>query len=170
MNLTKLCLEIFLFRIIDVTLATFGTVLTVKNKRIASMIIGFIDALIWFFVVKEAISTKIPSLWIAFSYAGGYAIGIFIGTTLSNKLINGLLLVQVVLDKANEKSIDKIRDNGFAVSQINCVGKDKSKRLMLFIEVEKRKLNNLKNVINKIDDSAFMIVNDTRYVTNGFFN
>ena len=64
MNLSKLCLEIFFFRIIDVTLATFSTILTIKNKRIASTIIGFINALIWFFIVKEAINTRITSLWI----------------------------------------------------------------------------------------------------------
>ena len=169
MNLIKLCLEIFFFRIIDVTLATFSTILTVKNKRIASTIIGFIDALIWFFIVKEAINTKIPSLWIAFSYASGYAIGIFVGTTLSNKFINGLLLVQVVLDKKHEKDVDKIRNDGFAVSQINCIGKNKSKKVMLFIELEKKRFNNLKKIINKIDDKAFIIINDTKYVTNGFF-
>ncbi len=169
MSLITLCIKIFIFRIIDVTLATFSTVLTVKNKRVASTIIGFIDALIWFFIVKEAINTKVDSLWIAISYASGYAIGIFIGTTLSNKYINEFLLVQVILDKKYKKSIEIIRDNGFAFSQIDCVGKNNSKKMMLFIELEKRYFNNLKKTINEIDKNAFVIINSTKYVTNGFF-
>ena len=87
MNILRMCIIIFFARVIDVSLATFVTVLTVKGKRALATIIGFIDVLIWFLVVKEALNTDIKSIWIAFSYAGGYALGTFIGTTLSNKLI-----------------------------------------------------------------------------------
>lgn len=169
MNLYSLCFKIFFFRIIDVSLGTFVTVLTVKNKRTIATIVGFIDVLIWFFVVKEALNTNETSILIALSYAFGYAFGTFIGTTLSNKLINGMISVQVVLDKLPKRKIDEIRNNGYAVSQIDCVGKDNSKKIMLFIEVSKKNFNNLKSIIKNIDDKAFIVVNDTRYVVNGFF-
>ena len=166
MNLYSLCFKIFFFRIIDVSLGTFVTVLTVKNKRTIATIVGFIDVLIWFFVVKEALNTNETSILIALSYAFGYAFGTFIGTTLSNKLINGMISVQVVLDKLPKRKIDEIRNNG---SQIDWVGKDNSKKIMLFIEVSKKNFNNLKSIIKNIDDKAFIVVNDTRYVVNGFF-
>lgn len=165
----KLCFKIFFFRIVDVSLGTFVTVLTVKNKRLIATILGFIDVLIWFFVVKEALNTNSSSIFIALSYAFGYALGTFIGTTLSNTLINGMISVQVVLDNKYISEINKIRAEGYAVSQIDCLGKDNSKKIMLFIEVGKKNLNNLKAIIKKIDNKAFIIVNDTRYVVNGFF-
>lgn len=169
MNLLSLCIKIFFARIIDVSLATFVTVLTVKGKRLVATILGFIDVIIWFLVVKEALSTDIKSIWIALSYAGGYAFGTFIGTTLSNKLIGGKISVQVVLDQVSSSKINKIRDKGYAVSQIDCTGKDDIKKLMLFIEVDKKYLDNLKDTINEIDKNAFMVVNETKYVVNGFF-
>lgn len=170
MNILFLCLKIFFFRIVDVSLGTFVTVLTVKNKAKMATIIGFIDVLIWFLVVKEALNTNVNSIWIAISYAGGYAAGTFIGTYLSNKLIRGKISVQVITDYLTNNKVDEIRENGFAISQINCTGKNNTKRTMLFIEVDKRKLNELKTIIKKIDKNAFIVINETKLVENGFFN
>ena len=161
MRILSICLIILFARIVDVSLSTIVTVLTVKSKRVLATVLGFIDVIIWFLVVREALTTSIKSIWIAISYALGYAIGTFIGTTLSNKLINGKVSMQVVLDEKNESKINEIRDKGFAVSQVNCTGKDNAKKLMLFID--------LKNIINKIDENAFMVINETKYVVNGFF-
>ncbi len=169
MNVLQICLIIFFARMIDVSLGTFVTVLTVKSKRILATILGFIDVLIWFFVVKQALTTEIKSMWIAISYALGYAIGTFIGTTLSNRLINEKVCMQVVLDEAYENKINNIRNKGYAVSQVDCTGKDGIKRIMLFIELDKKHLNNLKSIIRNIDEKAFFIVNETKYVSNGFF-
>lgn len=169
MKILSVCMIIFFARIVDVSLGTFVTVLTVKSKRILATILGFIDVIIWFLVVREALTTDIKSIWIAISYALGYAIGTFIGTTLSNKLINGKMSMQVIIDKENENQINEIRDKGFAVSQVNCTGKDNAKKLMLFIELDKKHLDDLKNTINEIDKNAFIVINETKYVVNGFF-
>lgn len=169
MSLFLLCTKIFIARIIDVSLATFVTILSVKGKRFVATILGFIDVIVWFLVVKEALNTNINSIWIALSYAGGYATGTFIGTTLSQKLIKGKISVQVILDHASKKEIEKIREAGYAVSEVSCTGKDNAKKLMLFIEVDKKNLNDLKRKIKLIDNNAFIIVNETKYVENGFF-
>ena len=169
MNILRMCIIIFFARVIGVSLATFVTVLTVKGKRALATIIGFIDVLIWFLVVKEALNTDIKSIWIAFSYAGGYALGTFIGTTLSNKLIDGKISAQVIINSDSINEVEKIRKAGFAVSQIDCTGKDNAKKLMLFIELDKKHLDDLKDIINKIDKDAFMVINETKYVLNGFF-
>ena len=164
-----LCIKIFFARIVDVSLATIVTVLTVKNKRLIATILGFIDVIIWFLVVKEALNTNIKSIWIALSYAAGYAAGTFIGTTLSNSLIKGKVSMQVIMNYTSEEEINKIRNEGFAVTKVNCKGKDNVKKLMLFIETEKKHLNNLKKIIISIDKNAFLVVNETKFVENGFF-
>lgn len=169
MNLFVMCCKIFFVRIIDVSLGTFVTILTVKGKRTIATVIGFIDVLIWFLIVKEALNTGINSIWIAIAYSGGYAVGTFVGTTLSDKLIKGKVEVQVVLDNKYEDEINAIRNSGYAVSQVDCTGKDNTKKAMLFIGADKKDLNDLKRTIRKIDNKAFMIINETKYVENGFF-
>jgi hypothetical protein len=75
----------------------------------------------------------------------------------------------VVIDESESQNVEKIRDAGYAVSQVNCTGKDNAKKLMLFIEVDKQHLNDLKEIVKKIDKDAFLIINETKYVENGFF-
>lgn len=167
--LLSLCLKIFLARIIEVSLGTIVTVLTVKNKRIIATILGFIDVIIWFMVVREALMTNVKSFWIALCYANGYAIGTYLGATLSNKLINGKISMQVILDDVKKEKIDDIRNKGFAVSQVDCIGKDDSKKTMLFIEVDNKNLDSLQRSIKQIDKNAFIVINESKAVVNGFF-
>ena len=88
---------------------------------------------------------------------------------LSNKLIDGKISAQVIINSDSINEVEKIRKAGFAVSQIDCTGKDNAKKLMLFIELDKKHLDDLKDIINKIDKDAFMVINETKYVLNGFF-
>lgn len=170
MNILNLCIKIFFARMIDVTLSTFVTVLTVKGKRMLATILGFFDVIVWFIAVKEALNTDIKSMWIALSYASGYAAGTFIGTSLCNTLIKGKVLIQVIIDNKFQDKIDDIRNEGYAVSVINCTGINNQTKKMLFIEVDKKKINDIKNLIKEIDNKAFFIVNETKFVENGFFN
>ena len=53
MELLVLCIKIFLVRILDVSLGTLRTMFVVKERRFLASIIGFIEALIWFLIVKK---------------------------------------------------------------------------------------------------------------------
>ena len=169
MNFFLLCINIFLVKIIEVSLNTIVTLLTVKNKKIIATILGFIDVIIWFMVIREALSSNYDGIIIAIVFASGHAIGTYTGTLLSNKLINTKILMQVVTEVTAKEKIDEIRDKGYAVSVINCTGKNDSKKLMLFIELDSKKINNVQNAIKEIDKNAFIVINETQNVINGFF-
>jgi len=165
-----LCLKIFFVRILDVSMGTFRTILTVKGKTLFASIIGFVEVFIWFVIVKEALNTDETSIFIAVAYALGYATGTFIGGKLSKKIISGNLSVQVVTDKATELA-EALRNNGYAVTVIDVEGKDNTlDKFMLFIEINNKNLNHLQKIVKEIDSSAFMVVNETKHVQNGFMN
>ncbi len=170
MNLFFLCIKIFLARIIDVSLGTFRTIITVKGHSLYASLIGFIEMLIWFLVVKEALNTIETGIWIALAYALGFSTGTYIGSILSNKFIKGKLSVQVITTSHNYKLIDKLRENGYGVSVLNINGKNKEEdKYMLFIEIDNYKLEKLQKMIRQNDSKAFLVVNETKYVQNGYF-
>ena len=56
MSFFLLCLKIFFCRILDVSMATFRTVITVKGKNAIAALIAVFECLIWFFIVREALN------------------------------------------------------------------------------------------------------------------
>ncbi len=160
---------IFLARILDVSLGTVRTILLVKGRKGAASMIAFIEISIWFLIVREALTLAIDHPWIIFAYAGGFTAGTYFGSVLSEKYITGTLNVQVISCK-NDELVDAIRSNDFAVSVVDVRGLEKEiTRVMLFIEIDKKDLNELRKVIKEVDEQAFVIVNETKYVQNGYF-
>ena len=96
MDILFLCIKIFLVRIIDVTLGTLRTIITVKDKVFLASVIGFFEVLVWFLIAKEALDTEIDSIFIGIFYALGFATGTYIGGKISRKVIKGNFLVQVI--------------------------------------------------------------------------
>lgn len=168
MNMLFLCLKVFGARILDVSLGTVRTVLTVKGKKGYASLIGFIEVLIWFIVVQEALNTEEAGLLIAVFYAGGFATGTYIGGFISQKLIPGAFGVQVVTSTKNISMVDTLRKAGYAVSVLDVKGQDNEK-LMLFIEIDKKRFDHLQHLVKSIDEKAFLVVNETKMVQNGYF-
>ena len=84
MEILILCLKIFFVRIFDVSLGTARTIIMVRGKGFLASIIGFVEVLVWFLIVREALNTNVESIWIAISYSLGFATGTYIGSLLSN--------------------------------------------------------------------------------------
>jgi len=170
MAVLLICLKIFLVRIIDVSLGTIRTIFIVKEKKLIASIIGFAEVLIWFLIVKEAITLDESSIYIAIAYASGFAAGTYIGSFISQKLITGKVMVLVFTTIIDDTLIDEIRNNGFGLTVLFYKGINGSKDgRMLNISVDKSKEKKLKDLIKKFDDDAFIVVNESKYVENGYF-
>ena len=164
-----LCVKIFFARIADVTLGTIRTNYSVRGKTMLAGLIGFFEVFIWFLVVKEALNSEINSIWIVIAYSAGYATGTILGTYISNTLVNSLISVEVMTKETSRESIDKIRKEGFGVSVVETVNTyNEEEANILFITLNSRNLNKLKRIIREIDEKAFVVINETKVVQNGY--
>lgn len=169
MEVLLLCIKIFCVRIFDVSLGTMRTIITVKGKTKLASLIGFIEVFIWFVIVREALNTDSSSIFVALSYAGGYASGTLVGGLLSERFINGNLTVQVILSNNDDEVVTSIRKAGYAVTVLDVRGQEDTPKYMLFMEIKKKKSNELKRLIKELDEKAFVIINETKMVENGYF-
>lgn len=170
MDLFFLCLKIFFVRILDVSLGTIRSIVTIKGKIMVASIIGFVEIFVWFVIVKEALNTESTSIFIAIAYALGFATGTYIGGLISDRFIKVKLGVQAILSSKDDKLVAEIRKEGYAVSVLDVKGKDvNDSKYMLFIEIDNNRLEHLKQLIHSLDKKAFIVVNETKYVHNGYF-
>ena len=171
MSIFYLCLKIFFTRIIDVTLGTLRTIMTVKNKVLLASMIGFIEVLIWFLIAKEALEISSNSILIGIFYALGFATGTYIGGLISKKVISGNVQVQVITSNATQEWINKLRHSGFALSIIDINQKEGlPDKYLILLEINNRYFNKLYSLIKEQDKNAFIVVSESVKVINGYFN
>lgn len=163
-----MCIKIFFARLIDVSLGTFRTINTVKGRDLIAALIGLVEITVWFLIVKEALNTTNNSLWIVFAYAMGFSVGTYIGGKISKIFIKSNLEVQVILSNKDDNVVNKIREKGYGVTAIEVKG-TKNSKYMLYIQIKNNSLEKLKNIVRKLDCKAFIVVNETKYVENGYF-
>ena len=168
MSLFFMCIKIFFARLIDVSLGTFRTINTVKERHLIAALIGLVEITVWFLIVKEALNNDNNSIFIVISYAFGFSVGTYIGGKISKIFIKSNLEVQVILSNKDDNVVRKIREHGYAVTAIEVKG-TKNNKYMLYIQIRDNSIENLKSIVRKLDNNAFIVVNETKYVENGYF-
>lgn len=168
-----LCLIVCFGRIVDVALGTTRTVFTVRGKAYIATIIGFIEAMLWFLIVREALSFQAQGMetyLIAIAYALGFSLGTFLGGFVTSKLIKSKINVQIIATSKNEELVKALSDAGFGATILIATGaSQKEERYMLLIQTDNKKLKSLKNIVAQNDPNAFVTVSDTKSTQNGYF-
>ena len=159
-----MCVIIFFARIVDVCMGTFRTVCIVKGKKVTAATIAFFEVLVWFFVAREALTGDIDSIFIPIAWALGFATGNYLGIFLSQHFIGGHLTLNIVSAVMNETHIEILKLAGFGVSVLN----SEDDKMIILVQIDKKRLKKLQDLLDEIDPNAFIIANETKYVHNGF--
>lgn len=173
MELFLLCAKIFFCRIIDVSMSSYRTVIMVKGKSLAASCIAVVEGMIWFLIVREALNFTsenfMETIYIALAYSVGFAFGTFVGSWIASKYAGGMVQVQVVTTSKDDEMIKKIQEQGYALTILTSNATAFSgEKYMLFSEIKNSQLTEYKELIQSLDPKAFVMVNETKHVFNGY--
>lgn len=98
-----LLFKIFFARIIDVSIGTIRTILTIKGRSILPSVLAFFEVMVWFFVAKEALLIDVDSILIPIAYSLGYATGTYIGIIISNHFSKDIYEISIYNPNNNIK-------------------------------------------------------------------
>ena len=168
-----LCLIVCFGRIIDVALGTTRTVFNVKGKPYIATLIAFVEATLYFLVVREALTYQAQGMenyLIAIAYALGFSLGTFCGGLVTSKLIKSKINVQIVTTSKNDDFVKALSLNGFGATVLQATGANqKEERYMILIETDNKKLKSLKAIVEQHDPKAFVTISDIKATQNGYF-
>ena len=168
-----LCIIIFVGRVIDVALSTTRTICNVKGKKYTATLIGFIEEILWFLIVREALSYKaegIETYIIAMTYALGFSLGTLVGGVITSKFINKKINVQIISTHKNDNLVSTLSNAGFGATILIAKGSSKHEdRYMILIETDNKQLKILKSIIAENDPKAFITISDIKSTQNGYF-
>jgi uncharacterized protein YebE (UPF0316 family) len=158
-------LLIFFLRIIDVSCDTMRVIFAIRGKRAIAAALGFVQALVWIFAVANAVK-HLNSVLHVLGYAGGYAMGTYIGVSLERAIAYGVATVRIVTKRAGLGIAAALREQGYGVTESHGVGRDGAVDVLNSV-VQRRHLDDVLAVVTAMDDEAFVTVDEPRVLLGG---
>lgn len=151
---------IFLARVIDVSIGTVRIVMVARGHKIAASFLGFFECLLVVLAISQILADlRDPLRYLAF--AGGFALGNYVGLHLEERLALGLSVIRVITRGQSKVLSDALRKAGFGVTLVDGTGRE-GKVEIIFSIVKRSRLQGFVSVLNRLDPSAFYSVEDVR--------
>lgn len=161
-------IAIFLAKILEVALMTVRTVLITRGEKVYGSIIGFVEVVIWLYVVSAVLVGIQDDPVRMIVYALGFACGNYLGSYLEEKLALGILTINIIASKENGEKIAAIlRKENVGVTAIEAEGINEIKKMLIIHAKRKRKIEIIK-LIESTEINCVISINDTRTVYGGY--
>ena len=158
---------IFLMRVMETSLDTLRVLFIMRGRKGFAWVIGFFQALVFVLVIAAVLADLDNPLKIL-GYAAGFATGNVVGILIEEKLAIGHIQLVIVSSSLGTAIAEKIREEGFAVTEIPARGRD-GMVAMLSCSVFRKSVRKIRTLVNLIDPSAFITAEDVRPVRRGFW-
>jgi len=158
---------IFLARVADVALGTLRIVFISQGKRKLAPIMGFFEIFIWLLAVGQIFS-NLTNLLYYFAYAGGFAMGNYVGLIVENKLSLGLLSLHLIVRDNPDKLIKTLKEKGYGLTTLTAEGIKGNVKLVVMIIKRKNQLGVLE-IIRNISPNTFVSIEYVQSVKGGKF-
>lgn len=160
-------LVIFGLRVLNMTLDTLRMLFVLRGKKTLSWVVGFVVSLIYVLLLTSILSNLNNTLYIV-AYAAGFATGGVVGMWIEERLAIGFTNIQIISPWRGVVMAQKLRESGFAVTEIPARGKD-GMVSMLSMSVRRKEVSSVEKIIIDCDEAAFITTEDVHPVQRGFW-
>jgi uncharacterized protein YebE (UPF0316 family) len=158
---------IFLARVVDVTMGTVRVIFVSRGLKYLAPIVGFFEILIWLLAIGQIMrNLSNPMCYIA--YAGGFALGNYVGISIADKLSLGVVLIRVVTAKDAWPLVERLKEQNYGVTSVDghgTIGEVK----VVFTVVKRREVPNIVELIKTFNPHAFYSIEEVGFVEKGVF-
>ena len=168
-NLTPLvgALMIFLLRMINFAMDTLRIMLTMRDKKALSWILGFFESIL-FVVVMGAVLDDLDNWLKVAAYAGGFATGNVVGMLIEKRLAIGYSHVSIISRGLGKEIAQALRAHDFAVTEIPAYGRD-GKVTLLNCSVQRKLSSDIERLALEQDPEAFITIEDVVPRQSGYW-
>ena len=161
-------LLIFFARVTDVSINTLRFMFMMNGKKNIVPILGFFEALIWLLAIGQ-IFQNIDNPLSYLAYAGGFAMGTYVGMTLDEKLALGRVLVRVITPNALPTLLEFMKEKNYRFTSVDAEGRY-GKVNLLFTVMKRDQLPEFISRVKQLDEKAFYTIESVKRVSEDDFN
>lgn len=156
-------LLIFFARICDVSIGTIRIIFVSKGIEYLATLLGFFEILIWLLAISQ-IMQNLTNIYYYVFYAGGFAMGNFVGILIDERLSIGTVGVRIITRKDAKELIDALKKAGFGVTAVDAQG-SKGRVKIIFTVVNRQNIQDVIKIVKELNPKAFYSIEDLRYVS-----
>ncbi|MBN1804057.1 MAG: DUF2179 domain-containing protein [Sedimentisphaerales bacterium] len=158
---------IFCARVVDVSMGTIRVIFISRGLKYLAPLIGFFEILIWLMAIGQIMKNlSNPLCYIA--YAGGFAMGNFVGIHIAEKLSIGVVMIRVITTKDTALLVDFLKTENYGVTSIDGHGTSGQVKVVFTI-VPRREVRSVVELIKKFNPNAFYSIEEVGRVKRGVF-
>ncbi|NMC15705.1 MAG: DUF2179 domain-containing protein [Chloroflexi bacterium] len=151
-------LLIFFLRLINYAMDTLRIMLTMRDKKALSWILGFFESIL-FVVVMGAVLDDLDNVLKVVAYAGGFATGNVVGMLIEKRLAIGYSHISIISRGLGKEIAQALRAHDFAVTEIPAYGRD-GKVTLLNCSVQRKLSSDIEKLALEQDPEAFITIED----------
>ena len=158
-------LLIFLARVTDVSIGTIRLIFISRGLKYLAPVVGFFEILIWLLAIGQIMKNlSNPVCYIA--YAGGFAMGNFVGMWIAEKLSLGVVLIRIVTKKDAAELVGDLKSADYGVTSVDGHGTTEQVKVVFTI-VPRREVKKVVDLIKKFNPKAFYTIEEVGFVEKG---
>ncbi|MBN2591896.1 MAG: DUF2179 domain-containing protein [Sedimentisphaerales bacterium] len=158
---------IFIARVSDVSLGTVRVIFIARGLKYLAPFVGFFEILIWLMAIGQIMQNlSNPMCYIA--YAGGFAMGNYVGIWIAEKLSLGVVLIRVITSKDASELLEYLKSAEYGVTSVDAQG-SAGKVQVVFTIVRRREVATVVNLIKQFNPKAFYTIEEVGFVEEGIF-
>jgi len=158
-------LLIFSARIVDVSLGTARVIFVSRGYKLLAAASGFWEVLIWLLAIGQIMKNlSNPMCYVA--YATGFALGNYVGITLTEKMSLGVVLVRIMTHENADQLIESLKQGKYGVTSMEGRGAFGPMKL-IFTIIKRQSVNDVIRIIQMYNPKAFYSIEEVARVSEG---
>ena len=163
------CVIVCIAKITEIAIQSLKTCMMVKGQRLKAAGLGFLECGIWGLVISTIIGTLGDNPLLLLFYCLGYAVGLFLGSTIEGKIALGTSNLELI---ANDSSTAKItaylKENNRGYTVFAGHGST-DKMNMIFIVLPRKDMPKvLRGIRRACDNKVFVVASDVSKYAGGY--
>ena len=156
-------LIIFLSRIVDQTIGTIRIIFVSKSMKYLAPILGFFEVLLWLIIMKQ-IFQNLDNYYYYVAYAGGFAMGNFVGIKIETKMAMGLVQMRVIPQKDSSQLITFLKNAGYRFTTVKGHGAEGPVEI-IFSVIKRKSVEDFVSIIKEYNPKAFYTIEEIKFVS-----
>lgn len=158
-------LLIFCARIVDVSIGTVRTIVTVQGRTRLAFVLGFIEVTLWVTIISAIVKQIYTAPILAIFYGLGFATGNVVGIAIERKIALGHVALRVFTRTACSALAAQLRAAGQVVTTFAGEGRDGPVTELLVV-CRRRDIKWILDLVKAADHDAFYIIEQAREVSH----